>query len=292
MTREPDFDFHMIDEHPYGLWTLYNAFHERPDLGSVRFIHPFYFDDPPSKPKQHNLTWEQWLHEFLGIRRNSRLISAGGCSISQECQYVQARLPARLLGFLRHNWAAESDRIKSNPLQILLLKKLVVHCEGGLQVPIDQAYFPLPILTSLRSRFMASDEPFPFFDLKDVTCENSSWLSWEFLRTLGVKGDPDLQFHLDILRYIVKQNWNFKTSLFGQPADISRILDLYKTIHGACISSSDTRADQIRTRYERKLISRTQLTICIVTSVKSTLVYSSLPMKVIVVPGHHLANVF
>lgn len=248
----------MTDEHPYALWTLYNAFQRHTDLSDVRFIHSAYFEDPPSKPEQHNLTWEQWFHEFLGIRRYSRLISADGCTISPECRYVEERLPARLLGFLKHNWAGESERIDSNPLQIQLLKKLVVLCEGGLRVPIDEAYFPLPILTNLRSRFMTSDETFPdlfpFLDLEDPTPENSP-LKWDFLRSLGVKSDPDLQFYLDILRYIVKWNWDYYTH-FGKGVDASRVVDLYKSIHGACISSSDTGAAQTHTRYERKIFIR------------------------------------
>ncbi|RYP79019.1 hypothetical protein DL770_006764 [Monosporascus sp. CRB-9-2] len=238
-------DLYRTDEHPYGLWTLYSASEEHPGLDNVRFVNPSYFEDPPDKPEQHALTWEEWFHEHLGIRRRPRLISADGRSVSPECKYIETCLPAKLLGFLKYNWAAESRRIESDPSHVQLLKTLEVPCEGGLEVSIDEAYLPLLTLTSLRSRFIPADEPiqFPFLTLDDDLADPTQASSWDFLTKLGVRKDPDLHFHLDVLRYMSKcsytDNWL---------VEVSQVLDLYKSIHGACIASSDTPKDQAHTR--------------------------------------------
>ncbi|RYP23520.1 hypothetical protein DL765_001034 [Monosporascus sp. GIB2] len=237
-------DFYRTDEHPYGLWTLYRASDKHPGLDNVRFVNPRYFEDPPDKPEQHALTWEEWFHEHLGIRRYSRLISADGRSVSPECKYVEACLPAKLLGFLKYNWAAESRRIESDPNHIRLLQTLEVPCEDGLEVSIDEAYLPLLALRNLRSRFIPADEPieFPFLELDDDLADATQASSWDFLTKLGVKKDPDLHFHLDILRYMGGFNMEERF------VEISRVLDLYKSIQGACIASSDTRKDQAHIR--------------------------------------------
>ncbi|RYP49446.1 hypothetical protein DL768_004856 [Monosporascus sp. mg162] len=238
-------DFYRTDEHPYGLWTLYRASDAHPGLDNVRFVEPSYFEDPPDKPEQHALTWEEWFHEYLGIRRHPKLISADGRSVSPECKYVEECLPTKLLGFLKYNWAAESRRIESDPRHVQLLKTLEVPCEGGLEVSIEEAYLPLPTLTSLRSRFIHSDEPiqFPFLSLDDNLADATRASSWDFLTKLGVRKDPDLHFYLDVLKYM--------SSCFitdQRLVEVSRVLDLYKSIHGACIASSDTPKDQAYTR--------------------------------------------
>ncbi|RYO82881.1 hypothetical protein DL762_006402 [Monosporascus cannonballus] len=235
-------DFYRADEHPYALWTLYRASDEHPGLDNVRFVNPNYFEDPPDMPEQHALTWEEWFHEHLGIRRHSRLVSVGGLSPSRECEYVETCLPAKLLGFLKYNWAAESRRMESD---LSPLQKLVVPCEGGLEVLIDEAYLPLPTLKNLRSRFIPADEPiaFPFLALDDDLADATQASSWDFLTKLGVKRDPDLHFHLDILRYMGEYPVTEERFV-----EVSRVLDLYKSIHGACIASSDTRKDQAHIR--------------------------------------------
>ncbi|RYP57689.1 hypothetical protein DL769_009334 [Monosporascus sp. CRB-8-3] len=237
-------DFYRTDEHPYGLWTLYCASDEHPGLDIVRFVNPRYFEDPPEKPEQHPLTWEEWFHEHLGIHRQPRLISADGRSVSPECKYVETCLPAKLLGFLKYNWAAESRGIESDPGHVQLLKTLEVSCEGGLEVSIEEAYLPLPTLTSLRSRFIPADEPikFPFLALDDDLADATQASSWDFLTKLGVRKDPDLHFHLNVLRYM--SEWDTDERI----VEVPRVLDLYKSIHGACISSSDTPKDQAHTR--------------------------------------------
>ncbi|RYP73467.1 hypothetical protein DL771_003639 [Monosporascus sp. 5C6A] len=238
-------DFYRTDEHPYGLWTLYRASDEHLGLDNVRFVNPSYFEDPPDKPEQHALTWEEWFHEHLGIRRHPRLISADGRSVSPECEYVETCLPAKLLGFLKYNWVAESRRIESDPLHILLLNLLEVPCQGGFAVSMDEAYLPLPTLTSLLSRFIPTDEPikFPFLALNDDLADATQASSWDFLTKLGVRKDPDLHFHLDVLRYMGECSDTDERFV-----EVSRVLDLYKSIHGACIASSNTPKDQAHTR--------------------------------------------
>lgn len=232
-------DFYLTDEHPCGLWNLYNASNDHWGLRNVHFINQHYFKDLPS------LNWQGWFHEYLGVRRHSRLISADGRSISPECKYVKTCLPKKLLGFLKYNWATESRKIESDPGNVALLKTLAVPCEGGLEVSIDKAYLPELTLTSLRSRFIAFNGPikFPFLALHDDLTDAAQASSWDFLTKLGVRKDPDLYFHLDVLRYM-KEFINAG----GRFVKVSQVLDLYKSIHGTCISSGDTYEDQAHTR--------------------------------------------
>lgn len=234
----------MADEHPYALWTLYSGAYKRPFFQEegVQFINPSYFVSPPDKPERHALTWEEWFYQYIGIQRRSRLVT--GSSISRECDYVKASHPKRLLGFLKYNGAAVIQELKSGSEQQLLLMELEVLCEGGIARRMKEAYLPLPALKRTLSRFLPAEEPvpFPFLALDEKLSDDTRASSWEFLTKIGVRKEPNLDFYLDILKYMASSFTDARL------VDVSRILDLYKTIHGVCIASNNTNDALAHTR--------------------------------------------
>ncbi|KAI0835964.1 hypothetical protein F5Y06DRAFT_114649 [Hypoxylon sp. FL0890] len=240
--------YYFVDTAQYGLWELYNKVDadKIPHWPTnIHFVHKGYLEHAPSTPPNHDMTWKNWLHVYLGIYRYPRLFSAllapDASKLSEECQFVATHLPSELLGFLRYSWDGDEFGMLSE--RIDALKALEVPCRGEQLVPLSKTYFPSPQILERREEFMRYGEFFPLLDFG----EDSGPLSqWDFLLTLGVKSVPDLDFYFDILNYIQLSH--------PDPSDLadpSRILYLYLRIYMECSDSSDEKtweAKRSRTR--------------------------------------------
>ncbi|KAI1372157.1 hypothetical protein F4677DRAFT_456697 [Hypoxylon crocopeplum] len=221
-------EFYLNDTNPHGLWELAKKADKFPSWSNVHFMDDRYFEDPPDDQDR----WEDWLM-LLGVRNAPRLISRDASTLSEECQFVAEHVPSGLLGFLRYGWDSEKPRI--TPQRMDDLKALKVICRGGQAVNLASTYLPLPALLEKREEFMRHGEFFPFLDLGE-----SQLMQWEFLNSLGVKTNPDLDFYLDILNNIRLKGPN--------PTEPSRILRLYLRIYAEYANSTDrdVRRDKIR----------------------------------------------
>src|SRR5207244_3490129 len=66
-------DLYIQDDHPYGAQSLLGVSGMRSVKAS--FVNLKYFEDHPRKPSGMDLTWIEWMYEYLGVRRNLRLHS-------------------------------------------------------------------------------------------------------------------------------------------------------------------------------------------------------------------------
>ena len=203
----------------------------------VHFLHPDYLKDPPVRPREQasaaEASWRRWLHNTVGIRERLRLATPDGAAISGHILHVAQHIPERFLGLLHHLWPHEGSKVWNNDALKSKLEGIEVLCDGGEKHPLHSTMLPTAQLKALSSRFLREGELLPFLKL-----ENTSWnekaRGWEFVEVLGALNDDGLTFHLEMLRCIVT-----KTPRARDLKEPTRVLDLYKAIHGKCIVSDD-----------------------------------------------------
>src|SRR6266480_4751019 len=178
MVRPSSSDIYIQDDQPYGAQSLLGLSGAL-KLG-VSFISPKYFEDPPEKPSSMDLTWIEWVCEYLGVRRHVRLFDRSTKSLSRESKYIAKRHPQKFLGFLGYLWPEEGKLViaEANALQKLL--KIKVLCMSGEKARLTESYLPLPELRNVRRRFMEG-EHFPFLQLPVSTDDIDILSRWSFL---------------------------------------------------------------------------------------------------------------
>ncbi|OTA98084.1 hypothetical protein M426DRAFT_17772 [Hypoxylon sp. CI-4A] len=235
-----DHVFYFADMAPYGPWQLSQKVDakQRPHWPEIHFLHKKYLENPPEKPISHLLLWEEWLKIDIGVFQYASLLKEkkGAVNgISDECHFVQNSLPSDVLKFLRYNWYPIKDRMPSNGIEYL--GRVLVPCQGGRSTFLRDTYLPTPILLKTREEFMRLGEPYPFLDIETSSAEGPEW---HFLRTLGVKASPDLEFYFDILQGIkpdTPDKVQFRSA--PSPVDPYRILQLYLRIHAELFITID-----------------------------------------------------
>ncbi|KAK0742653.1 hypothetical protein B0T18DRAFT_168089 [Schizothecium vesticola] len=214
----------------------------------VNFLHADYVKDPPVRPGEQVSTaeesWKKWLHNAIGVRERLRLVTSDGSAISDQVLHVAQHLPERFLGLLHHLWPHEGDKVRYSETIRSKFEKIEVLCDGGKKHPLHTTILPTPQLKALSSRFLKADEHLAFLELQQTHWEGKA-SGWEFLGCLGVLNDDGLVFHLGMLRCIVT-----KTPNASNFKDSSRLLDLYKAIHGKCIASANLEQARETTRSE------------------------------------------
>lgn len=229
-------DCYLSSDHPYGPEALLEATDNLPGL-SVSFIHPTYFVEAPEAPNSGHPSWNRWLQEDIGIRNKLRLIAKDGRSLSPAWNYIAEFRPEKLIGLLQHLWGSEGGAVRKNDDMKRLIRQMDAKQLCGAELPgpcrLDQTYLPLPNLLEHCSRFMKMNERFPFLDIGGPLSVEQLSSKWIFLHTeLGVKQIDDVEFSLDILRWL--QVANPEASSID---DYERIYELYGVINAKYLGS-------------------------------------------------------
>jgi hypothetical protein len=229
-------DCYLSSDHPYGPEALLETTDHLPGL-TVSFIHPTFFEEAPETPNSGHPSWNKWLQEDIGIRNKLRLIAKDGRSLSPAWNYVAEFRPEKLLGLLQHLWGSEGGAVRKNDDMKRLIRQTEAKQLCGMELPgpcrLDQTYLPLPNLLEQCSRFLKSNERFPFLDIGGTLSVEQLSSKWIFLHTeLGVKQDDDVEFSLDILRWL--QEANPEASSID---DYERIYKLYGVINAKYLGS-------------------------------------------------------
>ncbi|OQE11913.1 hypothetical protein PENFLA_c069G02111 [Penicillium flavigenum] len=223
-------DCYFPSDHPYGPEALLRATDDLPGF-RVCFIHPTYLEEAPAAPHADHPSWNRWLHDNLGLRDKLRLVARDGRRLSLAWDYVASFQPEKLLGLLQHLWSSEGETISKNDALKQLVRetdaKRLCVTELPEQCQLDQTYLPLPNLLEQSSRFLNPNESLPFLDLGGPLSVEQLGSKWIFLHTaLGVKKDEDVDFLLDILRWLKRGN-----PLASSVEDYERIFRLYGAIN-------------------------------------------------------------
>ncbi|KAK0648252.1 hypothetical protein B0T16DRAFT_407934 [Cercophora newfieldiana] len=204
---------------------------------AVDFLHPDYLKDPPVRPGEQasgaEALWRRWLHNTVGIRERLRLVTPDGAALSGHVLHVAQHIPERFLGLLHHLWPHEGSKVWNNDALKSELEGVNVLCDGGEKHPLHATMVPTAHLKALSSRFLREGELLPFLKLENTTW-NERARGWVFVEALGALNDDGLAFHLEMLQCIVAT-----TPRARDLKEPTRILDLYKAIHGKCIVSDD-----------------------------------------------------
>lgn len=229
-------DCYLSSDHPYGPEALLEATDNLPGL-SVSFIHPTFFEEVPEARNSGYLSWNKWLQENLGIRSRLRLIARDGRNLSLAWNYVAKFRPEMLMGLLHHLWSSEGGTIRKNDDMKHLIRQTDAKRLCGIELPgqcrLDQTYLPLPNLLEQCSRFLKSNESFPFLELGGTLSVEQLSSKWIFLHTeLCVKQNDDVEFSLDILRWLQETNPDASSI-----EDYERIYKLYGAINAKYLGS-------------------------------------------------------
>ncbi|KAH6999592.1 hypothetical protein EDB80DRAFT_687698 [Ilyonectria destructans] len=164
-------------------------------------------------------------------------------SLISNCLKYADENPGDFLNYLRTWWENNAASATEDPSGITTLKDTKVLCLGGDRLALSRTYLPVPKLLSLCEGYMLENEPFPFLKLKTPPTDDEDLGSWAFLASdFAVGTRNDLNFYLDILRFIRQKNRREQVRL------PRRILQLYLRIHAACEASNDTLQAQQKVR--------------------------------------------
>jgi hypothetical protein len=190
--RPRDSDVYPRNDDPLGAWKLLGP--EATGTLGFYFLSPIYSIYSAVKPK-----WEEWLHEYLGVRRHIRLLQREKPALSPEALHVAENQPEKFLQYLMQAWAATPSIAKSHDA-IQQLRKVQGLCRNGRRVSLCETYLPLNQLIDTCKRFVPSDG-LPFLRLPVADDDAALNHNWSFLtRHLGVGCQQDLAFHLRLLR--------------------------------------------------------------------------------------------
>lgn len=233
MVRLGSSDLYIQDDQPYGAQSLLGP------VGAltvgVFFISPKYFEGPPEKPSNMDLTWIEWMYEYLGVRRHVRLFDRRTKSLSAESQYIAEFHPQKFLGFLRHLWPVEGELVIAETNVLWKLSQTKVLCMSGDKTRLSKSYLPLPELQNVRRRFMEGED-FPFIQLPVSTDDIDVLSQWSFLTNhLGVGFKDDLKFRLRLVRCIRESTEDPLTTQMA-----IRLADLYLYIEASCMESQNS----------------------------------------------------
>ncbi|KAJ6036119.1 hypothetical protein N7540_000398 [Penicillium herquei] len=152
------------------------------------------------------------------------LITNEGQDLPDAWNELVERQPQSILKGLKHVWNSRPKVLHDDSTKRMLQAtdaSQLCHTRIPQKCRLNETYLPLPHLKEQCAQFMEKDEVFPFLKL-DVD-EINSWL---FLHTeLGVKNDDNIEFLLDILKWIKISN-----SKSGRIKDPGRISRIYSTI--------------------------------------------------------------
>ena len=192
------FDLHIPDDHPCGPRVLFgdNGIGEDTE---VYLIADAYLKDVPDTPPGTDLTWTEWLHEYIGVRRELRLVNRDESELSPSCKWIAENRPDNFLGFLKHLWLIEGHIIQGSQEIRVELMGINIPCVDGRTQELQETYLPLPSLQDYCSRFMDEDEFFPFIQLPEDGGNEGILAQWSFLAEFGVGVNHGLHFRLHVL---------------------------------------------------------------------------------------------
>ncbi|KAK7968722.1 hypothetical protein PG988_007795 [Apiospora saccharicola] len=211
-------NIYVRDESPYGPGQLLqptpagDLFGDGSPGFEVIYVHGYYLEHAPSPLNGDMESFKDWLHRHLNVRRYIPIADAKGENLSDACLYIAEHRPERFMGFLKENWADESQRFDLDGNTLEELRNTLVLCERGGQTDLfalEDTYLPLDTLRGLCDRFLLRAEMFPFLRLQTPLSDGTLPLEWKDLDKifhLGMKEFDLVDFALEILRTIELNN--------------------------------------------------------------------------------------
>lgn len=225
------------DRSPYSPWGLLEGDSSLLGFVDPKFMHGAYFQDSPETPKRQTLTWVEWFHSYLDIKK---YVHFGLSGLSEAAKYLQEHRPERFLGALQIHYQNNPNLSREF---VECLQNTEVLCRGGQKIALKDTYFPTKKLENFVKSYTENGTFFPWIWTEDEIAYDTVPANWdELLRKLGVGLSlNDLEFAFSVLRYSVR-------SLKGDfsPASRNKLFDLYIWIHFQARAERETNGAKIR----------------------------------------------
>lgn len=203
---------------------------------SVRILSASYVFSVPKSCASGGQTWESWLCEEVGFRKEPRLTALfdrGG--LSNIFMYLAKSKPDKFLGTLKSHWKTyEVLMTRKLRAQISLVK---IQCQNGRYIELGKILHP--VLESCAQEFLCGKEKLPF----PILYPNSKAEEWMFLTTFGIEAVDNIEYYLAVLGCIRKENDNATEAEAPE-----RIFRLYEAIYGKYDKAKDKKAAGHRIR--------------------------------------------
>ena len=189
----------------------------------VHFINRAYLEAVSSKAIQNNTSWKDWLARFAEVRSIPRLVSRGDdTKLSELFSYILDWRRDRVVGTLKAHWASYVPLMNEEVLRKLC--EASVPCDGTADTPLAETYMPVSNLKDYCAK-LGVEPAVPFLKLPAALNERSL-AEWDFLKTLRVRYQADLDFYFHILRYLRSSGGTLsereEDSLFAVYGEIER----------------------------------------------------------------------
>ncbi|KAL2038032.1 hypothetical protein N7G274_009252 [Stereocaulon virgatum] len=164
----------------------------------AHFISKEYLGVIPPESHRNGLSWRERLVKFAKIRAVPCLVSPkDGAKLSDIFIHIMVNRKEQLVGTLKAHWSSYTRSMKDEIIETL--SKARVPCEGATEELLGRTYLPLPHLKQ-RCADLGAEGAVPFLKLPSEL-RQSSPLEWDFLKTLHVRHEDDLDFYIYILRH-------------------------------------------------------------------------------------------
>lgn len=228
-------DVYLPDDNPFGPKKV----SEQIATTTMKFLHDDYLTSIPSKPTIEAASWQDWLCDHVGIRRQLRLVQRKQPGVlSDECKAIATEHPSMFVGFLSYHWPVEGATVAKSPSLLRQLQTFKVPChDNSMPQPISKTHLPLPALLTEAKRLLPplNSNLHSFLELGTPIDPENYQTTWGFLiKYLGVGAEQDLDFYLEIL-----SQWHWEGYVEKEEQSIMRVIETLSLIYGEYSKSAE-----------------------------------------------------
>ncbi|CVL01440.1 uncharacterized protein FPRN_11559 [Fusarium proliferatum] len=190
-------------DHPFSPESLLGPAESGSSL-TCSFLHPETLSYARTQGKSSNISWNRWLCDYIGIREEICLESAGTGKLSSDFLHVVSQSPGKLLDLLEHLLSKGLLELSSESTLVSEIRQLPAGnlCDVEFTPRLQDTWIPHQTLPGIVNLYMERQEQFPF--LRSIQNDaGGSGTRWNFLSEHFLVGKEDnLDFRLQILRSI------------------------------------------------------------------------------------------
>ncbi|KAG4253702.1 hypothetical protein FPRO03_07662 [Fusarium proliferatum] len=205
------------------------------------FLHPETLTYVQTQSNSLDINWKKWLCEYIGIREEICLESAGTGKLSSDFLHVVSQSPGKLLDLLEHLLSKGVLELSNESTLVSEIRQLPagILCDVEFTPKLQDTWLPLKPLTGLVEAFMDQTEQFPF--LRSIQNDTGGIdTKWDFLSEhLLVGKEANLDFYLEILRAIRRSGPDKNSA-----SQFMKVLLLYPSIYATFTASGEKTVDK------------------------------------------------
>ena len=229
LLREDQLLYFSDEKGEYSLSELFKK-DEESDGYSVNYLHEEYLNAFQPEVIHNGWSWLGWLEKVLGVRRIPEIRSRVKDGLSLEFEYIVKYRSKKLLGVLRHGWAAYHLQI-TDAMKHALAKSMV-QVQSEFEGLLSDTFLPFPKLLQIAVELDIADS-FPFITMSECLRDEDQ-SEWIFVRQFGVGIEDSLDFYLCAL-----EEFKFQFTKPKRPFERDQIIKIYEKIQSKSSENLD-----------------------------------------------------